>query len=95
VLAARLLRGQRKCETAAQENRAVRAALEVVAGSLGNTAAVCRKSYVHPAVLDAFHRSRLQADSADLRVEEATVLRLIARFGRPSDGISFRLDTST
>jgi DNA topoisomerase-1 len=29
-------------------------AVESVAWQLGNTAAVCRKSYVHPAVLDAY-----------------------------------------
>jgi DNA topoisomerase-1 len=86
VLAARALRAQQRCENAAQESRAIRAALEVVASRLGNTVAVCRKSYVHPAVFDAFRRSRLEADSSDLRIEEVSVLRMVAKFVHTRDG---------
>jgi DNA topoisomerase-1 len=39
--------------------RAVRRAIERVADQLGNTVAVCRKSYVHPAVVTAFQRGEL------------------------------------
>jgi DNA topoisomerase-1 len=40
--------------------RAVRRAVARVADELGNTAAVCRKSYVHPAVVSAFRRGELE-----------------------------------
>jgi DNA topoisomerase IB len=41
-------------ESARAEKRAVSAALDVVAESLGNTPAVCRASYVDPRVFDAY-----------------------------------------
>jgi DNA topoisomerase-1 len=40
--------------SAAQARRTVIKAIECVAGRLGNTRAVCRKSYIHPAVFDAY-----------------------------------------
>src|SRR5262249_30073725 len=40
--------------SARAERDAVKAAIEQVAGDLGNTPTVCRASYVHPKVLDAF-----------------------------------------
>ena len=39
----------------------VREAIAAAAGALGNTVAVCRSSYVAPAVIDAFHDGRLAA----------------------------------
>jgi DNA topoisomerase IB len=57
VLAARALRAQLEdgVEDAAQPaNRQVVAAIKEVAQALGNTPAVCRSSYVHPQVLEAF-----------------------------------------
>jgi DNA topoisomerase-1 len=39
--------------------RIVREAVKVVAGQLGNTPAVCRSSYIHPGVIDAFEDGRL------------------------------------
>ena len=49
VLAAIALSGQEKSGP-----RAVRAAVDIVAGHLGNTPAVCRKSYIDPRVIDRF-----------------------------------------
>jgi DNA topoisomerase-1 len=46
-----------KCEAAQSESKAkkiINRCIEEVAGQLGNTKAVCRKSYVHPAVIDAY-----------------------------------------
>jgi DNA topoisomerase-1 len=79
VLAARALRGAQRCTSKAQLKRAVRAALEFVSGRLGNTVAVCRKCYVHPAVLEAYERSALGAAHDDVREEEDAVLRLVMR----------------
>lgn len=42
--------------------RAVVAAVKEVAATLGNTPAVCRKSYIHPAVIEAFEAGSLLAD---------------------------------
>jgi DNA topoisomerase-1 len=41
--------------------RAVKQALERVSTELGNTVAVCRKSYVHPSVIEQYSRGELSA----------------------------------
>lgn len=54
VLAAQALAaGQRPAQKGARKQALTRA-IEQVAASLGNTPTVCRKCYIHPAVLDAF-----------------------------------------
>jgi DNA topoisomerase-1 len=74
-------------DAAAKKN--IVAAIEAVACRLGNTTAVCRKCYVHPAVIDAYMdgdtvasiRERAGKELAshlhDLDPEEATVLMLL------------------
>jgi DNA topoisomerase-1 len=54
VLAARALQEFRAFDTKAQAKKQIVAAIEKVAKRLGNTKAVCRKCYVHPAVFDAY-----------------------------------------
>ncbi len=54
VLAAGALEEFEAFDTKAQAKRNVVRAIEAVAKRLGNTTAVCRKCYVHPAVLDAY-----------------------------------------
>jgi DNA topoisomerase-1 len=61
------------------------AAVKQVAAALGNTPAVCRKSYIHPAVASAFLGGlvlkavefRDAPDSTGLTAEEAVVLSLL------------------
>ena len=65
------------------------AAVKATAQSLGNTPAVCRKSYIHPAVIEAYldrtlitklngRRSKTSsASSSRLRPDEAAVLRFL------------------
>jgi len=53
-------------------------AIEQVARQLGNTKAVCRKCYIHPAVIDAYLDGRL-AQTMSGRSAEACVKRLLAR----------------
>jgi DNA topoisomerase-1 len=84
VLAAGLLGEIGTGETEAETTRLQNAAIRVVAHDLGNTAAVCRSSYIHPAVLDAFRTgtlkaTRLEAPAAidGLRETEAYVLDLL------------------
>jgi DNA topoisomerase-1 len=43
------------------QRREVKRALERVSSELGNTIAVCRKSYVHPAVIDQYTSGELEA----------------------------------
>jgi DNA topoisomerase I len=59
VLAAEALRGMPADGAAARERNIARAIREVAA-RLGNTAAVCRRCYVHPAVLEAYRIGRLE-----------------------------------
>jgi DNA topoisomerase-1 len=54
VLAAWALRDLPAARTAAEAKKNVVRAVERVAGRLGNTVAICRKSYVHPVVFDAY-----------------------------------------
>ncbi|HVR19746.1 MAG TPA: DNA topoisomerase IB, partial [Polyangiaceae bacterium] len=74
--------------------RTVRRAIERVAEQLGNTATVCRKSYVHPAIVSAYREGSLarvfrrRAQRAPnvlanaLRSEELAVVGLLGRRSR-------------
>jgi DNA topoisomerase I len=84
VLAAELLR---ECEPVDSETGAKKnivSAIEQVARQLGNTRAVCRKSYVHPAVIDAYldgsmMKTRTARAIGRMTGSEAAVLRLLQR----------------
>jgi DNA topoisomerase-1 len=54
VLAARALQEFEAFDSQTQAKRNIVRAIEAVAKRLGNTKAVCRKCYVHPAVFDAY-----------------------------------------
>lgn len=54
VLAALALSEFKKYDNQAEAKRNVVAAIEKVAKQLGNTPAICRKSYVHPQILSAY-----------------------------------------
>src|SRR5207248_9324725 len=54
VLAAKALAASATFKSNAEAKRKVVAAIESVAKRLGNTKAVCRKCYIHPAILDAY-----------------------------------------
>jgi DNA topoisomerase-1 len=54
VTAARLLRDSGPHTTQRELKRKISASLILVAEELGNTPAVCRKSYIHPAVLESY-----------------------------------------
>lgn len=95
VLAARRLREAPKtCSSRAEFQRVVRGVLEEVSQQLGNTVAVCRRCYVHPAVLDAYERASLRSDDASSSDEsdegesaEDRVLRQVARFRLAADAL--------
>jgi DNA topoisomerase I len=54
VIAAEALRAYPPFDTEATAKANVREAIEAVARNLGNTPAICRKCYVHPAVIDGY-----------------------------------------
>lgn len=47
----------------------VKRAVEVVAMRLGNTAAICRKCYIHPVVVDAYLEGKLVGNARSRRSE--------------------------
>ncbi|MBV9587506.1 MAG: DNA topoisomerase IB [Alphaproteobacteria bacterium] len=53
-LAAEALRGLRQLDTESKRKKAIVRAVEKVAKHLGNTPAVCRRCYIHPAILDGY-----------------------------------------
>jgi DNA topoisomerase-1 len=59
VLAAACLRETEHPESETACNKCIVAAVDEVAGLLGNTRAVCRSSYIHPDVLEAFSAGTL------------------------------------
>lgn len=61
LLAVHALAACEPCTSLAAQRREVKRALERVSTELGNTVAVCRKSYVHPAVIDQYTTGELQA----------------------------------
>ncbi|WP_309645656.1 DNA topoisomerase IB [Phenylobacterium sp.] len=63
---------------AAEAKRNVNRTVKAVAGLLGNTAAVCRGSYIHPLVLESYERSVLPLKpGASPRAFELSVLRFL------------------
>jgi DNA topoisomerase-1 len=91
VLAAMALQEFEAVDSDAQAKKNIVRAIESVAAKLGNTPSVCRKCYVHPAVLDAYLdgtmleglRARaeesLVQDLHALQPEEAAVLAMLER----------------
>ncbi len=89
VLAALALDELRTFDSKAQAKRNVVRAIEQVAKLLGNTPAICRKCYVHPAIFEAYDdglaldvlkrraEERMRSSMKGLRPEEAAVLALL------------------
>ena len=89
VLAALALKEFESFDSKAKAKRNVTRAIEQVAARLGNTVSVCRKSYVHPEVLDAYLEgtlldalkaeveAELRDDLHGLNGEEAAVLAFL------------------
>ena len=54
MLAALALRSSRLFESEAEAKRNVVEAVKSVAERLGNTPAICRKCYIHPAIINSY-----------------------------------------
>jgi DNA topoisomerase I len=81
VLAAMALQEFEKFDSETQAKKNIVRAIEHVAEKLGNTPSVCRKCYVHPAVLDAYlEGAALQVLRA--RAEEELIEELMPRPNR-------------
>ena len=78
VLAARALR-ELGSDSNPKSKRNILKAVEIVARRLGNTRAVCRKSYIHPAILDPGPDglSEQPAPVHGLNHDEAVVIRML------------------
>ena len=90
VLAARALQEFEAVDSDARRKKNIVAAIDSVAKKLGNTRSVCRKCYVHPAVIDSYldgsllenladRAEKLEKDLHHLQPEEAAVLVLLER----------------
>lgn len=89
VMAAMALQAQEAFENKSQAKKNVKAAISAVAQVLGNTPTVCRKCYVHPAVLETYldgslieglkkqTEKTLEKSLKHLRSEEAAVLSFL------------------
>lgn len=89
VLAAQALKEFETFDSEAQAKQNVVRAIESVAKKLGNTKAVCRKCYIHPAILDSYMDGtliemlsakvdrELKRNLGHLHPEEATVLAFL------------------
>src|SRR6266567_4252969 len=76
-------------ETKKQAKANIKDAISAVAKILGNTPAICRKCYVHPAVLETYldgnsieglkqkTEEALEKEDADLRADEAAILKFL------------------
>ena len=90
MLAAVELRAVGPASSRSEADRNIIRAIDAVAERLGNTRAVCRKYYVHPTLVEAYHlgltvphpaapprRGRREQPTAALRRDEVAVLQFL------------------
>ncbi len=100
VLACMMLQEFEAFDSDTQAKKNVVQAIKTVAERLGNTPSVCRKCYVHPAVLDCYLSGAMSktlekcveqkvADtSRALRQEEFALMHLLQQMPTPADGLA-------
>jgi len=89
VLAAEALKSFKKFDSQAEAKKNVIQAIEMVAKKLGNTRSVCRKCYIHPAIMESYMdrtliknlkvqiKSMISSKLKSLRPEEAAVVAFL------------------
>jgi DNA topoisomerase I len=89
VMAAIALQAVGAFETKKQAKANIKNAIGAVSKMLGNTPAICRKCYIHPAILETYlsgdsieglkqkAKDALESDAIDLRDGEAAILRFL------------------
>jgi len=90
LAATRALKKFVEFESETEAKRIVVAAIDEVAKQLGNTRAVFRKSYIHPAILDGYMEGTLAKSLTDsvvsaykrngMRADEAALMRLLRAY---------------
>jgi DNA topoisomerase I len=88
VLATTALREFRHADSDAAAKRNVLRAIEAVAGVLGNTPAVCRKSYIHPAILECYMDRSMEAKLS--RALSPSLKRVASKLG-PDEAPALRI----
>ena len=89
VAAAEALITVPECASATEAKRHINTCVKAVAGLLGNTPTVCRASYIHPLVIEAYEAGKLPLKpSSSRRAFELKVLKFLdsAREAAVSDG---------
>ena len=99
VIATVLLTRYGPASSATEGTRTVNRALRLAAHALGNTLAVCRKSYVHPGVVDAYLADalppgRLRSRPEGLRAAEGRTLALLKTLRAPTPRATTRARVS-
>ena len=91
VLTAVALNAQEKFENNKQAKKNISTAVKAVAAILGNTPAICRKCYVHPAIFESYlgrqsidglkqmTEDAIEKEEVDLRSSEAAVLKFLEK----------------
>ncbi len=98
VRAATILADLGPAKSPAEARRNVKLTLQLVAHELGNTPSICRKAYIHPAVLEEYERAGRTIETVRARrrrvvmipaeeptgyyPEELALMRFLERFGR-------------
>lgn len=91
VLASLALTSQEPFTSKKEAKSRVKTAITAVAHVLGNTPAVCRKCYIHPAVLESYLDGTL-ANSLKLKTEEALLENIDDLRGEEADVLRFLRD---
>ena len=65
-------------ESQAGRKRQVKQAIQIAADDLANTVAICRRSYVHKAVIDAFEQGKLNGNAKSSNGRPAPARRVLA-----------------
>ena len=81
VRAATILGDLGPARTPTEAKRNVLLACKLVAADLGNTPAICRKAYIHPAVLEEYERAGRTITTVSQRAREQTKVRVKEREG--------------
>lgn len=92
MLAAEALE-QCRFETPKGAQKNIKAAILSVSSQLGNTVAVCRKSYIHPSILDAYPKGLFPCKGPSkaargLSARESAVLSFLRRLPKPKKPVS-------
>jgi DNA topoisomerase-1 len=88
VLAARALIDLGEAESDQERKSRIVRAVDAVAERLGNTRAVCRRCYVHPAIVEAYEDGRLLALATEAPADETDDELLVLRLLETSETVS-------